>query len=415
MTELSGLTDTTLALDAAADPADDIGRAFVPGPRVELPPAGTGPLSGLRFAAKDLFDVAGVVTTFGNPDWARTHAPAEATAPVILSLLHAGGALVGKTKTVELAYGVFGQNIWHGTPRNAAAPDRFPGGSSCGSAAAVASGQADVALGSDTGGSVRIPASFCGLFGIRPTHGAVSLAGARALAPSFDTAGWFARDASTLARVGAVLLPGGMPAASGPILLVSEAWAAADPETGELLRQRLGKLCALVGRPVDISIAPEGLAELAEHFRLIQAEEAWATLGEWVTATNPQLGPGPAERVAAARTTDPARAAAARLVRQALQARVRPLLAGGAVLIMPTSPGPAPLLTTPMEERAALRRRTLAFTCIASLCGLPEVTLPAGRTADGAPIGLSLIGGFGSDRGLLALARQAAGVLGLPD
>ncbi len=202
---------------------DDHVGAFVPGPRAERAPLGVGRLSGLTFAVKDLFDLAGTTTSFGNPDWAATHAPAVATAPVVLALLQAGARLAGKTKTQELAYGLTGENIWHGTPTNPAAPARFPGGSSCGSAAAVAGGLVDFALGSDTGGSVRIPASYCGLFGIRPTHGAISLAGACPLAPSFDTPGWFTRSASLLTGVGEVLLAGPRHVAEGPLLRPEEA------------------------------------------------------------------------------------------------------------------------------------------------------------------------------------------------
>ena len=202
---------------------EDTVGAFVPGPRAERAPLGTGRLSGLSFAVKDLFDLAGAMTTFGNPDWASTHTPAIATAPVVLALLQAGAYLAGKTKTQELAYGLTGENVWHGTPTNPAAPDRFPGGSSCGSAAAVAGSLVDFALGSDTGGSVRIPASYCGLFGIRPTQGAISLAGACALAPSFDTCGWFARSAALLSGVGEVLLAGPRRGAEGPLLRPEEA------------------------------------------------------------------------------------------------------------------------------------------------------------------------------------------------
>ncbi|MEY4794224.1 MAG: hypothetical protein RL724_1160, partial [Pseudomonadota bacterium] len=155
---------------------DDVG-AFIPGERTIRAGAASGPLAGLSFAAKDLFDVAGTVTGYGNPDWAATHAPATRDAMVITQLLQAGASLAGKTKTVELAYGLTGENVWQGTPKNPAAPDRFPGGSSCGSAAATAAGLVDFAMGSDTGGSVRIPASYCGVFGIRPSWGAVSLAG----------------------------------------------------------------------------------------------------------------------------------------------------------------------------------------------------------------------------------------------
>ena len=230
---------------------DSVG-AFVPGPRLEYPPLGSGRLSGLSFAVKDLFDVAGAATTYGNPDWASTHAPAVATAPVVTTLLQAGARMVGKTKTMELAYGLTGENVWQGTPINPRAPDRFPGGSSCGSAAAVAAGLADFAIGSDTGGSVRIPASYCGLFGIRPTFGAISLAGACPLAPSFDTCGWFARGAALLAGIGDVLLPGGRQGVDGPLLRVEEAWVNAQPDVAEALRPAIEKLEQLRGRAVGV-------------------------------------------------------------------------------------------------------------------------------------------------------------------
>jgi len=390
---------------------DSVG-AFVAGPREERAPLGSGRLSGLTFAIKDLFDLSGVVTTFGNPDWARTHAPATSTAPVALALLQAGARLAGKTKTQELAYGLTGENVWHGTPTNPAAPDRFPGGSSCGSAAAVAAGLVDFALGSDTGGSVRIPASYCGVFGIRPTHGAVSLAGACALAPSFDTCGWFTRSASLLAGVGEVLLAGPRSGADGPLLRPEEPWVNAQPEVAEALRPALEKLEQIRGRAVALRIAPEGIDSFYDHFRTAQAEEAWAVLGGWVEATKPRLGPGVAERVAAAKATDPAMAAPGRAFRRVLQARIRPLLAGGAVMVYPTSPCVAPLLAANLLEQDAVRQATVGVTAIAGLCGLPEVTLPAARVR-GLPVGLSLVAGPGYDRALLALACDAAAVLGL--
>ena len=391
---------------------DNVG-AFVPGPRAERAPLGTGRLSGLTFAVKDLFDLAGVITTYGNPDWAATHLPAIATAPVVLALLQAGARLAGKTKTQELAYGLTGENVWHGTPVNPAAPDRFPGGSSCGSAAAVAASLVDFALGSDTGGSVRIPASYCGLFGIRPTHGAISLAGACALAPSFDTCGWFARSASVLAGVGEVLLAGLRHGAEGPLLRPEEAWVNAEPGVAEALRPALEKLEQLRGRAVGVRIAPEGIDSFFDHFRTVQAEEAWTVLGGWVEATRPRFGPGIAERFAAAKATDPAMAAPGRAFRRVLQARIRPLLSGGAVMVYPTSPCVAPLLTAGRQEQDVVRQATVGVTAIAGFCGLPEVTLPAARVR-GAPVGLSLVAGPGYDRALLALACDAAAVLGLP-
>ena len=392
----------------------DPAGAFIPGIQADVPPLGEGPPSGLRFAVKDLFDVAGQVTSYGNPDWARTHPPAVATAPVVQALLLAGAHLVGKTKTQELAYGLTGENVWHGTPLNPKAPDRFPGGSSCGSAAAVAAEAVDFALGSDTGGSVRIPASYCGLFGIRPTHGAISLAAACPLAPSLDTPGWFTRSAALLARVGDVLLPGGGFGAQGPLLRVADAWMNAQPQVAEAVRPALTKLERLRGRPIEVRLLPERVEQVFSHFRAVQAEEAWAALGAWVDATKPAFGPGIGERFAAAKATRPDVAAQGKAFRRMLQDRVRPLLAGGAVMVYPTSPCPAPLLTASAEDQDAVRSATIGITAIAGFCGLPEVTLPV-ATVRGAPVGLSLVAGPGQDRGLLALAREAAAILGLPD
>ena len=134
-----------------------------------------GALSGLTFAAKDIIDVEGHITGCGNPDWLRTHEKALRTAPCIRRLIEAGATLVGKTVTEELATGLTGENIHYGAPINVNAPGRVSGGSSSGSAAAVAAGLVDFSLGSDTGGSVRAPASFCGIYGVRPTHGRVSM------------------------------------------------------------------------------------------------------------------------------------------------------------------------------------------------------------------------------------------------
>ena len=384
----------------------------MPGERVALAPIGAGPLDGLRFAVKDLFDVAGARTTYGNPDWARSHPVAAATAPVVLDLLEAGAALAGKTKTVELAYGLTGENVWYETPINPAAPDRFPGGSSCGSASAVAAGLVDFALGSDTGGSVRIPASYCGVFGIRPSWGAVSLAGARGLGPSFDTCGWFARSAEVMEKVGAVLLPAEGAGLPGPILKAEEAWINAEPATARALGPAMSALEAIAGAPMRVEVAPEGLPILYEHFRCAQAQEAWATLGSWIAGTMPRLGPGVAERFAAAREMDPAKAAAGRAFRRTFQRRIATMLAGGAVMAYPTSPCAAPKLGASLAEQNAVREVTMGVTAIAGLGGLCEVSLPVAMV-DGAPVGLSLVAAAGRDRALLRLAGALALEMGL--
>src|SRR5438093_9304209 len=153
---------------------DNLG-AFCRHTHVAVKGTGAGPLANLVFGLKDIYDVAGHKTGFGSPDWLATHSPAARTAPSVQVLLDAGADLVGKTHNDELTYSLTGENAHYGTPINVNAPGRIPGGSSSGSAAAVAGGLVDFAVGSDTGGSVRAPASFCGIYGIRPTHGRVSL------------------------------------------------------------------------------------------------------------------------------------------------------------------------------------------------------------------------------------------------
>ncbi|MBS0560893.1 MAG: amidase [Proteobacteria bacterium] len=394
-----------MAVNSATGPEETYG-AFVPGARCTAAPLHTGRLDGLRFAVKDMFDVAGWPTGNGHPDWKRSHPPASGTASAVSALLLAGATLAGKTVMMELAFGLSGENIWYGTPINPRAPDRFPGGSSCGSAVAVAAGLVDFALGSDTAGSVRIPASYCGTLGIRTSPGAVSLSGARALAPGFDTVGWFARDAAVLAEVGETLLDGPAGGVAGPLLRLEEAWMNAAPRTAEALRPALERLERRFGRAVGVRAAPEGIDSFYDHFRTVQAEEVWATLGGWVNAEAPRFGPGVAERIAAARGMDPDSAAQGRAFRQVLRARLRPLLTGGGVLVFPTSPCPAPLLTASQAEQELVRAATIGVTAIAGIAGLPEVTLPA-ATVNGAPVGLSLVGAHGADRGLLAFARQA--------
>jgi amidase len=386
--------------------------AFVPGPRAEVPGAASGPLAGLTFAVKDLFDIAGLVTTFGHPVWGQTHGPAVATAPVVLACLQAGGRMVGKTITMELAYGLTGENAWQGTPINPAAPERMPGGSSAGSAAAVAGRAVDFALGSDTGGSVRIPASYCGVFGLRPSWGAVSLAGAAPLAPSYDTCGWFAAEASVLRRVGDVLLPASGTGPLGPLLRPDEVWANADAEVAAALAHAVTALERLLGPALPVSLAPEGLATFEAHFRASQAEEAWASLGPWVARHSPEFGPGVADRFAAARVMDPAKAAAGRAFRRGIAARMRGLLGGGAVMAYPTSPCPSPRRDSPQDMLQTVRVRSIGVTAIAGFAGLPEVSLPVARVA-GAPVGLSLVAAPGRDLALLDLAVALAAEAGI--
>jgi amidase len=179
-------------------------RAFVQ--KVEVNPTGSGPLDGLSFAVKDLIDIGGHKTGCGNPSWRYSHPPATVNAVCVEQLLTAGARCVGKTVIDELAFSLLGENHFYGTPLNPKAPDRVPGGSSSGSASAVACGLVDFALGTDTGGSVRVPASNCGTWGLRPSHEFISVAGVNPFAPTFDTVGILASSGAVLARAASVLL-----------------------------------------------------------------------------------------------------------------------------------------------------------------------------------------------------------------
>ena len=317
-------------------------------------------------------------------------------------LLDAGARLVGKTVTEELAFSAVGSNPHYGTPRNVAAPGRVPGGSSSGSASAVGGGLCDLALGSDTGGSVRIPASYNGILGMRPTHGRISLEGVMPLAPSFDTVGWFARDPGLFARAGRVLLADGEDAPAPAVLLAEDAFARALPAVREALAPAVRALEDLLGaaRPVVVSAA--GLDRWHEVFRTLQGAEAWAAHGAWLEQAKPRIGPFLVERLRLAATLGAAEIAAAQAERAAIRARLDDLLADDALLLLPSAPCAAPLIDAPMAEHERIRAQLIGITSIASLGGLPQVSLPLARVAEG-PVGLSLLAGRGRDTLLLDL------------
>lgn len=379
--------------------------AFVRHADVTLAGAPGGPLAGLTFAVKDLFDIAGHRTGCGNPDWLRTHPPAETTAPVVEALLAAGARCVGKTQTDELAYSLNGENYHYGTPQNVNAPGRIPGGSSSGSAAAVAGALADFALGTDTGGSVRVPASYCGIYGLRTTHGRIPLDGLMPLAPRFDTIGWFARQPAVLARVGQVLLPGRQPAAKArEVLVPADAWALADREVAAALQAPLERVVQAVGGRRDITLSEAGMGAWFKAFRILQGAEIWQVHGPWVTEAKPRFGPGIADRFRWVATISTGEVDEAERIARSVSDRVAGVLDEDTVMAIPTAPGIAPVIDLPADELEAYRYRALQLTAIAGLARLPQISLPLARV-DGCPVGLSLVAPRGCDERLLDLAK----------
>ena len=365
-----------------------------------------GPLSGTTVAVKDLFAVRGHRVGAGNPTWLAGAAAADAHAAAVTALLDAGADVAGIARTDEFAYSLAGTNAHYGTPPNPAAPDRIPGGSSSGPAAAVATGQVDVGLATDTAGSIRVPASYCGLFGLRTTHGAVCRAGMLPLAPSFDTVGWLTRDATTLHRVTTTLLPG---ARRGPLrhgVVVPAFLDAVDPGVATAFDAAVAGLDLDDVRSVDLT--PEALAGWCAAFRTVQGREAWAADGAWVTAHPGALGPDVAARFATAATVTDDETAAARTVLARARAELRGLLADGVALLLPATSSPAPSRDVAPGDPAleAARAATLGLTCLASLAGAPAVSVPL-LTVDGAPVGVSAVASPGADLDLSDLARRS--------
>lgn len=396
-------------------------------------------LNGLTFAVKDIFDVEGHITGFGNPDWANTHSAATSTAPTVVSLLKAGATCIGKTVMDEMAYSINGENFHYGTPVNPVSPDRVPGGSSSGSAVAVGSKLVDFSLGTDTGGSVRVPASYCGIYGIRPSHGVVSTAGVVPMAQSFDTVGWFARDAYILKQVGRVFLQSD-PGSKGPsnILVAEDCFKLLDSKSNhQLIETLVSSIRKVYGsdhmiRYVSIGdyiaenvpsfkkfmtigtcsndYIPSSLRALSFAMRLLQKYEFKENHGEWISDVKPNLGPGIAERVQDALKTTNEDIDLCRSVKAELRQALTALLGNCAILAIPTVPGPPPKLRTNTTELEGFRAKAFSLLSIAGVSGFCQVSIPLG-IQDNLPISVSLLANHGSDWFLLNVVEAIHNVL----
>jgi amidase len=386
-------------------PIDDTVGAWVPHGRFVIEPSSAGPLTSLTFAVKDVFDVATHATGAGNPTWLATHAQPDRSSPLVDALLAAGARLMGKTLTDELAYSLHGDNLHYGTPVNLRAPECVTGGSSSGSAAAACAGLVDFALGTDTGGSTRVPASYCGLWGLRPTHGLLSTEGLVPLHPSFDTPTWLARDGSTFERVGEQLLPPVAAYRPRRLLQFDDAWAMADPVFQTPLQRVLDALASeLAVKPQRLNASPDAALETwRKTYVTVGAHEGWQVHGEWIKRHQPTFSPAIQARWNAASNVSDDAAAAARGVMAFARRHIRELLGDDGVAVLPSAASLAPRRNADPAAVDAVRLRTMAITCIAGLAGLPQVSLPL-TSPDGEPLGVSLLGPAGSDLALIRLA-----------
>jgi len=366
------------------------------------------PLAQLRVAVKDLFHMAGYPTTAGNPDWLKTHEIPSDTSPVVTVLQNNGASIVGKTITDELAYSLNGQNIHYGTPINPRNPALLPGGSSSGSAVAVAEGSADIGIGTDTGGSIRVPASYNGLFGLRPSHGVVSTEQMVGLAPSFDTVGWMTRDLVTLSKVADVLLTALEQTPIGKIVRLGYSSeinsACAQQSSINKILETTKTNGSLTWVELSSVLNFSNLEKVAGAFRTLQGAEIWATHGQWIEKQQPTFAADIAARFAWCRDITPEQQQQAALVQQLFKQQMDNVLTQVDFIVLPTTPGSAPALNLNKADLASYRDTLLSMTCIAGMAGLPQLHLPLKEQIN-EPMGISIIGAKYQDHQLLAFAK----------
>lgn len=378
-----------------------------------------GPLAGLTVAVKDVFAIKGYRIGAGNPEYLRSARAESATAPAVADLLRAGASVRGIARTDEFAYSLAGDNPHYGTPPNGAVPGALPGGSSSGPASAVATGQAEIGLGTDTAGSIRVPASYQGLWGLRTTHGLVPRQGMLPLAQSFDAIGWLTRDGQTLQRVADWCLSYdgsdstesvyGESAEDLPwrFVLPHEVAAAADPATRTAFDAFVAHLAASEDPPGLRGVSVGRPEAMADPFRVVQAAEAWRNNEGWLREHPGAVGDAVAGRFRAAAAISAPEEQRARAAVTEYAAALGELVRD-AVLMLPTAPGPAPARDAADIDR--IRAATVLMTAPASLAGLPALSVPLLRApaADGrpAPVGVCLVSRPGTDIALVRLGRR---------
>jgi len=383
---------------------DDV-HAFMPYPAALVTNAKSGALSGLTLGVKDIYDIEGYPTGCGQPTKLALSGIKTKTAPIVQRFLDRGARLVGKTHTVEMTYGMTGCNPHFGTPLNPFAPDRLPGGSSSGSASAVAAGLCDIGLGSDTGGSIRIPASFCGLYGIRPTHGRLPTEFSLPLAPSFDTPGWLTREPELLLRVTeAILEADELPITDTPEWFIAEdLFASTEHDASFVFSEFIERISGTLPDCRTIQVLTANHNDMIDAFRHIQAHEAWKAHGAFIEKYQPSLGTDIAERFRWASTVSSDVVNEARILRRQFTFDLRRLLGQRGILILPTAPGISPGVSSSESALEHYRAESLKLLILSGLSGFPQISLPL-LTLKGAPLGVSLLGPSGSDRSLSQIA-----------
>jgi Asp-tRNA(Asn)/Glu-tRNA(Gln) amidotransferase A subunit family amidase len=369
-----------------------------------------GPLSNMRLAVKDLFHIQGIETSAGNPSWQSTHPIPNMTNTSVNTLLNMGTRYIGKTLTDELAYSLNGQNIHYPKLTNPITPNRLVGGSSSGSAAAVASDLADIGLGTDTGGSIRVPASYTGLYGLRTTHGAIPCDNMVALAKSFDTIGWMCKRIDTLYKVAQALLPFEQLSSMQNIDILNDdtstkIYVATNlVENSEQASDINSWLNTLTDTTIKYCSFDVDDLHCSETFRILQGYEIWQEHGQWITQEQPTFADDVDQRFIWCKSLSSKQQHEALQQQTAINQRIDAIFQDHNLMLVPTTPGRAPLTTLAAANMATYREDLMGITAIAGLSGRPQIHLPL-FAIEGAPCGLSLIGSRNCDLLLVRLAN----------
>ncbi len=379
--------------------------------RLDIRPTAAGPLSDLKFAVKDMFDLEGRTCSFGTPDWKRTHSPAVKNAPSVQQLLDAGAHLKFNACADELACSLDGINVHYGTPINAQAPDRIPGGSSSGSASLVSRGEVDFALGTDTAGSVRVPASYCGIFGFRPSHDYISIEGVCPLGVSFDTVGVFAGSSDLLEIVSSVLLRSdrnyiAVDAMPTNLIIPEQFALVLDPLIAPYMMAFVDQLKHKFSTVQEQNFYKHA-RDVYDVFSIVRAREAWSAHAEWLERVKPNLATSIRQRIYSCRDISDDAFKRGSAARADLLSRSDEVVDSNSFICLPTTWGFPPLLSASEGELQDNRNRNIVITTLASCYGFPQVTIPipVGRMK----LGISIMGAKGSDKALLRFVKELTG------
>jgi len=358
-----------------------------------------GLLSNLNFVLKDMCDVKNFKTSCGNPDFFKKCDFANDYAPFLKDLLNEGPVLKGITVCDEFFYSLIGENGHYGTPTNLNAPSCVPGGSSSGSAAALTTDLYDFSIGSDTGGSVRIPASFCGLIGMRPTHNRINTKGVYPMAPSFDTVGWFANNPEIFQKVGNVLLNNieRSNVDFKQYVVAEDLLELCDAEVQSNFNNYINVNIPNINKT---RLSTNTKAIIADNFRILQGAEVKANIIPWIEKNKPNISPEIRSRIDMASKITDVEVNRALIFRKTLIDEIEKSLPEGTIAVFPTSPFSAPKSGQDDESLGSFRKRLMELTSIAGMTSRPQITIPRLKDKSG-PVGISLLGWKYSDEILL--------------